>query len=264
MEGAELPARMRHCSPWVPNVLYTVGGAFLTPTGLVSTWWGWWGRGWWIVLAALTLLYATLLAYARSQEEQTLETRHQIALARLEAEHRLEWKKFLRNDLLNLLIIFGAALFEDDPGRRPAAISKARDRTVQMAANVVGRRGSETRACLYRFNGARTELKPVGLAYAGRGTPPSQVFTAAHETFREIAGGSYVYEPALDDGVVEAENLTYKTFIAYPVSIGVGPRFPIYGALMVDSPKEGDLDKVVDLAKVTVLSALIAATYMAS
>jgi hypothetical protein len=63
---------------------------------------------------------------------------------------------------------------------------------------------------------------------------------------------------SIDEETIEKEQLPYKTYLTHPVSIGVAH---IYGVLTVDCLEVADLDPVVDIPMVAVLSTLIALTY---
>jgi hypothetical protein len=244
--GSRFPTWMRRPNEWATGLLFCLVGILVAPAG----WTPGWDKAIYLGIGVLVLIVAGLMAYARQLEIQSLESKYAKQLS-----------GFLQNDLITVLTMYARALFEVNPQKRYMKAYTARDRTVQMAANTVGKTATQgTRACLYYFNDTRTELRPGD--FAGR-EMCTKVFEPGHRTFDAINRGDFVFEPRLDDDEYQAENRRYRTFIAYPVSRGLGPRHPTYGALMVDCPNEGDLDKETDVAKVAVYSGLIAATYIA-
>jgi hypothetical protein len=248
---------MRKCPEYVPVALYAAVALLVTPTGFVPGW----DRAWWYAGSAVAFVIGTVLLYARNVETRALERGEQRAVARAQAEHRLELQKLLGFDLLNLLNVIAEVLIEPRPARRRELASNARKTAVCMTANLVGESaGTGTRANLFRLNEAKTEMRLEPGGFYGRGDRSTRVFTADHETFNEIMRNEYVFEHSIP----EAPNQRYRTYIAHPVSIvgGAGDEpFQIYGALTVDCPGPEDLDRQVDVAKVAVLSTLIAMTY---
>jgi hypothetical protein len=257
VEGSRLPLAMRKCPEYVPVALYAAVALLVTPTGFVPGW----DRAWWYAGSAVAFVIGTVLLYARNVETRALERGEQRAVARAQAEHRLELQKLLGFDLLNLLNVIAEVLIEPRPARRRELASNARKTAVCMTANLVGESaGTGTRANLFRLNEAKTEMRLEPGGFYGRGDRSTRVFTADHETFNEIMRNEYVFEHSIP----EAPNQRYRTYIAHPVSIvgGAGDEpFQIYGALTVDCPGPEDLDRQVDVAKVAVLSTLIAMTY---
>jgi len=94
--------------------------------------------------------------------------------------------------------------------------------------------------------------------FYGRGDQSQRVFTAGNDIYDRTLANQYKFVSSINSETVVEEGLPYRTYLTHPVSIGPDH---VFGVLTVDSLKEGDLDEVVDIPMVAVLSSLIALTY---
>jgi hypothetical protein len=224
---------------------------------------------WLSVFGLVLLVIAAVNVYTRRQHIRGLEEEHEKALDELRAQHetdlkqlteahRVEWMQFIGVDLVRTLVAYGRALLERDPAKRNEEVRHAQKATIWMVSRYVGKTaGRGTRSCLYRVNAAEHQLVPID-GFNWGGEPCRRIFGANHTTYREIMHNRPVVEEGISDALADQQNLTYRSYIAYPVSVR---RDEIYGALMVDCPNAGDLDREVDGAKVAVLAALLSATF---
>lgn len=94
--------------------------------------------------------------------------------------------------------------------------------------------------------------------FYGRGDQSQRVFEAGNDIYDKTLDNKYKFVQSIDANVIAEERLLYRTYLTHPVSIGPDH---IFGVLTVDSLEEADLDQVVDIPMVAVLSTLIALTY---
>lgn len=100
-------------------------------------------------------------------------------------------------------------------------------------------------------------LEP-GMFY-GRGEPSTRVFRKGDTIYDHTMDNKWTFVREIPLATIEAEGgLAYRRYVTHPVSIGQGR---IFGVLTVDGIEAGDLDRVVDVPMIAVLSSLVALTY---
>jgi hypothetical protein len=284
--GPKILAWMRRLPPWIEPGIFALAAGLLVfgSTDVIAKDFSkdaFYTDRWTLIIGTFLLVVAGRMYYDRKRKRDTLEadhkraiellnsqhqaaldekaTRYEAAIEELRQKHRDEWTNFLTIELLHLLIGYGRALRMTDRAKQREEILSAQRATIGAAQRCVGRTaGIGTRACLYRVDRTTGQLVPVEGGHAGRPPACRQSFAAGDPTYDSIVDNIVVGPIEISAEDAARKHLTYRTYIAHPVSVRPAD---IYGALMVDCPNPGDLDDQVDMAKVAVLSGLLAATF---
>lgn len=245
---------MTRCPEWVSASLAVGAGVAGSMTGISAGH----ARGWWIVATCVFGAAAILIAMARSGER----FRAQKLVERVERELNEDRQNLLGNQLTYLIQVVAEAVAVPDRALRLQRTSAARAALIAATANLVGRKtaAGTVRANLFEWSDDSHSvmvLAPGG--FAGRGIRSDRTFQRGDRTFDlAMVEQSRFVKSVKDDPLVAGQNLSYETFLTFPVSIG---RSRIHGILTADSTKTGDLVSAEDRPMMAILTALLAITY---
>lgn len=171
------------------------------------------------------------------------------------------WQFIIRDRIGMLALQVVNVVGTEDPQERRNLASSARTAILALAAaDVIGTKGGGVRMNLFRLAPDEASMSPERLGSQGRSGESTRVFTGTDETMRATMAGQsrFVANVKQELGVEDAGLVTYETFATVPVG---RPAGTVWGALTVDAPSTGDLDKHRDVALMNLFAALIAVTY---
>ena len=233
------------------------------------------------IVAAIVLTgFSILVAIAQDSRDKKTETE----LDRLRAEHGkccdqteaavrdaeaakdaeyVDYIAWLCKDRFAMLLHQITACFAaTTASERRSKIGNVRASILTAAAELVGSVDKGTRANIFKLVAAADgteEMVPDG--FWGRGDQSSRVFRPGMATFDMAKSGQGRFRAQTErkDSDTGAE-LAYETYLTYPIKEGVGR---LYGVLTVDCLHEGELQEGPDIARMSVLAAMLALTYRA-
>mgnify|MGYP005991813821 CR=1 FL=1 len=238
-----------------------------------------WKRGFIVSAVVLAVLVVIVAVAQDSRDKRTgselkkLRAKHgrccdelQTAVRQAEADKDAEYSGYIAWLCKDRLAMFqhqiAACFAAATASERRAKIIQARTSILNATAELVGNVDKGTRANIFRLvtteNGSE-EMVPDG--FWGRGDQSTRVFRPGTATFDRAKSGlsrfrAQTHRRDTDTG----EQLTYETYLTYPIREGAGK---LYGVLTVDCLHEGELREDSDIARMSLLAAMLAMTFRA-
>jgi hypothetical protein len=251
------------------SLLVLANGCFGALAGLTQQ--GGW-RSLWIVLLLVSFGACGILGWSYHRQRLIREfeaAKLQTSLDSLRSTVTEEYQKdlaYLLDDRLKLLVylVADAVCQASKPERTKRAIA-ARSSILHTTGDVVGRAAPQGNTRVNLFQLCRDEMgkqimkAPPGLSTAGRGDQSIREFKEDSETMKMTLRREPRFVPTTNGVDENGKPIKYGTYLTHPVSAGT--RQQIWGALTVDCLNSGDLQPMVDVPMMAILSTLIAMTY---